>query len=102
MGQQGLKEYAKYLEKDMRLPTNAKIEYQVKDKQLFKEFVASLDNVIDSDIVFNKIQFVDDCIKIEWKTAIQQTDTALISLECKEVKQGNNNDDDEKRQAMQW
>ena len=93
-------QYANYLEAEMRLPTNVKIEYEANDKQLFKAFVESLDNVIDSDIVFNKIQIQDDDINIEWKSAMQQMNEASFFLECKEIKKEKN--DDEKEQDFEW
>eukprot|EP01084_Bolivina_argentea_P133388 235401_1 len=68
--QQSLLEYQKYLQS--ALITQPKIEYEPKDTELFNEFIVSIDDVLDVDINFRKIEFNEMQITLHWMSELNR------------------------------
>eukprot|EP01084_Bolivina_argentea_P102203 183137_1 len=94
----GLEKYKMYLDKDMPLPTGAKLKYEAKEQELFRNFVNDMDNIIDCDIHFTEIKFDDYKLNIAWKCDLQNK--TECALQCKAMDENNN--DDEKKSECEW
>eukprot|EP01084_Bolivina_argentea_P173670 300834_1 len=97
--QQGLVKYETYLDKDMSLPTQTKIEYAANETQVFKVFMEGIDNIIDADVSFTKIELTETEAVITWKSDLDEKENAKFMLQFRTL---NESKDDEKKAEYEW